>query len=613
MRGQDSKARQTSQVSLKGDTMRNSIATFAFLVALSGPQHLFAGPRDVVPISYDAVILALAHQKTGVFLDSALAIDIDRALKSSRAILDTLNSIHPRPGSDAYKLLIGSSATWTTAWKSGMLRTGNRFIDSLSDVYSLDTVYVLQLGTSFLFTLKYRIPLHSRNLAKIYLKDPTIAYAEPDGYCCDGDNVEIVKKGGTWDLAFSRGLGDCPAGCTYRYYWYVGVDSAGATFVGEGGTDHSKAIIYRWNFPPSYDPTYFSSLTSLLDQAQHAGDWWVRQFAVESLGRLFMNTPPSNRIDQFQSLRNDAIVSKAYCAEVLRGLVNDTDPEVQNSAILVLGSLVGSERGYSSYFPLHVGNSWTWSRPIGANSIETITDTAMDGNTKYYRFNHLRELDTPLVTIDDRYARVIAHSSIVKWLDFSLNPGDTYEVRFFTIPLLAWTVRIGNINDTVHFGNRLLTHCWRFDMEVCCDWGWSEWFAPGIGPVKRVAETIHGPDTYWLVSARIDGSTIVSSVEEEGPKGRLEFSLAHNYPNPFNPSTAIRFSVPTKSRVRLSVFNLLGQRIAELANEEIGPGSYERSWNANVASGMYFYRLEAVSVTDPNKRFVDVKKMVLVK
>jgi photosystem II stability/assembly factor-like uncharacterized protein len=92
-----------------------------------------------------------------------------------------------------------------------------------------------------------------------------------------------------------------------------------------------------------------------------------------------------------------------------------------------------------------------------------------------------------------------------------------------------------------------------------------------------------------------------------------EYMLARNYPNPFNPSTTIRFSIPMRSRVRVTIFNLLGQQVAELANEELGAGNFERTWNANVASGLYFYRLEAVSVSNPGKRFVDVKKMILLK
>jgi hypothetical protein len=111
----------------------------------------------------------------------------------------------------------------------------------------------------------------------------------------------------------------------------------------------------------------------------------------------------------------------------------------------------------------------------------------------------------------------------------------------------------------------------------------------------------------------MDQLKITLSVSGVG-KGILEgYALKQNYPNPFNPSTTIRFSVPTRSRVRVSILNLLGQQVAELANEEMGSGSFERVWNANVASGLYFYRIEAVSVTDPGKRFVDVKKMILLR
>jgi hypothetical protein len=69
--------------------------------------------------------------------------------------------------------------------------------------------------------------------------------------------------------------------------------------------------------------------------------------------------------------------------------------------------------------------------------------------------------------------------------------------------------------------------------------------------------------------------------------------LEQNYPNPFNPSTSIRFSVPEAGRVRLHVYNAIGQRIAELVNEELPAGIHAVEWNAGtVASGIYFTRLE---------------------
>jgi hypothetical protein len=85
------------------------------------------------------------------------------------------------------------------------------------------------------------------------------------------------------------------------------------------------------------------------------------------------------------------------------------------------------------------------------------------------------------------------------------------------------------------------------------------------------------------------------------------FRLDQNYPNPFNPETSIRFEVPYRSRVRLQIFNTLGQLVTTLADEVRDAGRYEARWNAlNVASGVYLCRMEAGS-------FVDTRKLLLVR
>ncbi len=85
------------------------------------------------------------------------------------------------------------------------------------------------------------------------------------------------------------------------------------------------------------------------------------------------------------------------------------------------------------------------------------------------------------------------------------------------------------------------------------------------------------------------------------------FELSQNYPNPFNPSTKIKYSLPENTKVQLTVYNLLGQKIAELVNTEQTAGSYTVNWDAsNQASGMYIYRLKA------GDRVVN-KKMTLIK
>lgn len=92
-----------------------------------------------------------------------------------------------------------------------------------------------------------------------------------------------------------------------------------------------------------------------------------------------------------------------------------------------------------------------------------------------------------------------------------------------------------------------------------------------------------------------------------------EFSISQNYPNPFNPSTTLRYGLPMNSRVVVRIYNILGQQVSELVNSEQSAGWYRVTWDASVSSGIYFYRFEAVSQNDPDKRFVDVKKMILMR
>ncbi len=86
-----------------------------------------------------------------------------------------------------------------------------------------------------------------------------------------------------------------------------------------------------------------------------------------------------------------------------------------------------------------------------------------------------------------------------------------------------------------------------------------------------------------------------------------KFSLENNYPNPFNPETAIKYAIPEASHVKLVVYNAAGIEITKLVNEVKGPGFYTAKWNAaKVASGVYFYKIET-------SKFTQVKKMILVK
>ena len=85
------------------------------------------------------------------------------------------------------------------------------------------------------------------------------------------------------------------------------------------------------------------------------------------------------------------------------------------------------------------------------------------------------------------------------------------------------------------------------------------------------------------------------------------FSLSQNFPNPFNPITKIKFTIPRTTNVKIIVYDILGSERLELVNERLVAGSYEVDLNANgFTSGIYFYKL----ITDD---FIDVRKMILMK
>jgi len=103
-----------------------------------------------------------------------------------------------------------------------------------------------------------------------------------------------------------------------------------------------------------------------------------------------------------------------------------------------------------------------------------------------------------------------------------------------------------------------------------------------------------------------------TDVKEKGGTIPTKFALLNNYPNPFNPETRIQYELAKNSFVTLTIYNILGQKLVSLVDQNQHAGYYTSRWNGKdlfglpVASGIYLYRLK----TD---NFVDVKKMYLLK
>ena len=146
-------------------------------------------------------------------------------------------------------------------------------------------------------------------------------------------------------------------------------------------------------------------------------------------------------------------------------------------------------------------------------------------------------------------------------------------------------------------------------------------FIPGHGTTNEPQQyssidstATSGSWYYRLKQIDLDGSShysdgvrvrLLTSVEEnEIP---AVFSLSQNYPNPFNPSTRIRYGLPHSASITLTVYNALGQEVAQLVNDHNKAGYHEVVLRGdNLASGVYFYRLDAGS-------FTGVKKLLFLK
>jgi hypothetical protein len=124
---------------------------------------------------------------------------------------------------------------------------------------------------------------------------------------------------------------------------------------------------------------------------------------------------------------------------------------------------------------------------------------------------------------------------------------------------------------------------------------------PLIGVGSNDSITIYGG--FW--TSIIDIATSTEQIEESTlPQ---EFSLNQNYPNPFNPTTIISWQLPVSGHVSLKVYDIIGNEVATLVNEEKPAGNYEISFDASgLSSGVYFYKL-----TSGN--FIKTKKMILLR
>jgi hypothetical protein len=168
-------------------------------------------------------------------------------------------------------------------------------------------------------------------------------------------------------------------------------------------------------------------------------------------------------------------------------------------------------------------------------------------------------------------------------------------------------------NDSIFFWNYLRAR------QCHSAWGalgeGTNCYIKGIG-LSELSYVGHSANDYTeLIAGIIEGvfygDSTVLSIESLDEQNVRDFSLLQNYPNPFNPTTTIRFTISDLRFTILKVYDVLGNEIATLVNEEKSAGEYEVEFSTGLIyqtlpSGIYFYQLKAGN-------FVETKKMILLK
>lgn len=136
----------------------------------------------------------------------------------------------------------------------------------------------------------------------------------------------------------------------------------------------------------------------------------------------------------------------------------------------------------------------------------------------------------------------------------------------------------------------------------------------GSTEATGISATLHSQGKF-ILERQTSGLSISVSEETSTPK---QFAMSENYPNPFNPVTRINVELPAQSNISLRIFNLLGKEVAILASGTFDGGYHSFSWNGvntdgiQVSSGVYFYKLEASSISN-SQQYSFIRKMVFMK
>lgn len=270
----------------------------------------------------------------------------------------------------------------------------------------------------------------------------------------------------------------------------------------------------------------------------------------------------------------------------------------------------------SGLFKINMNGTGTFitSYPAGQTDIDGLAIS--DNNIAYLI------IDEPgSIFVYDLVANTYLPPLTNPWTSSEIFSGGTWNTGIIPVELTSFTADINGNIVTLNWETATETNNSGFSIERKSSV--SEYqtigFVPGFGTTTESKSYSYSDDNvqpgnyiYRLRQIDYNGTYEYSPAVEVEVYAPSEFTLNQNYPNPFNPSTKINFSLAADSKVTLTIFNLIGEKVAELINGNLSAGTHEVIFDAaNLQSGVYFYKLHAVG--NDGSDFTSVKKMILTK
>lgn len=280
--------------------------------------------------------------------------------------------------------------------------------------------------------------------------------------------------------------------------------------------------------------------------------------------------------------------------------------------LLMICNLAFGQIDTTDWFPLAVGNKWQYSSGVIEVSIYTLEvtgDTIMPNGETYaiYGGLFLRNHENKFVYIYNQ-----RDTTEEVYFDFCSEDGSIFND--------SWGIKQTHPSRPIYYRDNLTNEFQEYNLSskeyerVVIDssisppdtiWGIVD--LPSIYVTKGIGMT---PSTAYesLNGFIINGVQYGTITDVEDRNNIIEnYELSQNFPNPFNPTTVISFSIPRSGFVSLTVFNGIGQKVASLISESKVAGKYNVNFKAeNLSSGIYFYK---ISVND----FSQTKKMILLR